>query len=86
MTNPRFSLVEIFCVLAARLGLIHIAIDHFDRADDEDLAGTAWAEKGVALPKRNFRLVDLDDSFEGFPHRVDHRPPQMRTSWVLRPG
>src|SRR5271169_5462704 len=59
--------VEIFRVLAARLGLVGIAINHFNRADDEDFAGGARLEKGVALPKGNFRLIDLDDAFERLP-------------------
>ncbi len=64
-------------MLAAGLGLVDVAINHLDRADDENLAGGARLEKGVALPKRDFRLIDLDDAFERLPHRVDHRPPQL---------
>ena len=54
-------------MLAARLGLVGIAINHFNRADDEDFAGGSRLEKGVALPKGNFRLIDLDNAFREAP-------------------
>jgi hypothetical protein len=62
--------IEIFRVLAARLGLIDVAIDHFDGPDDEDFAGGATLEERIALPKRDFRLIDLDDAFERFAVRI----------------
>jgi hypothetical protein len=65
--------VEIFRMLAARLGLVCIAINHFNRADDEDFAGGSRLEKGVALPKGNFPLIDLNDAFERL--LVARRPP-----------
>jgi hypothetical protein len=60
-----------------RLGQVGIAINHFNCADDENLADDARLEKGVPFPKGNFRLIDLDDAFERLSHRVDHRPPQL---------
>ena len=51
--------VEIFRVFAARLGLVGIAINHLNCADDEDLADDARLEKGVPFPKGNFRLITI---------------------------
>jgi hypothetical protein len=61
-------------VLAARLGFVGVAIDHFNRADDEGLPSGTRLKKGVALPKRKLRLVDLDDAFRGPPARAVRRP------------
>jgi len=69
--------VSRYFALAARLGLVGIAINHFNRADDEDLAGGAKLEKGVALPKGNFRLIDLDDPLQWFAIWIDHRSSQL---------
>ena len=49
-------------MLASRLGLIGVAIDHLDGPGDEDFAGIAGLEKGVAFPEGNFRLIDFDDT------------------------
>ena len=43
--------IEVFGVLASRLGLIGVAIDHLDGPDDEDFAGIAGLEEGVASRK-----------------------------------
>ena len=69
--------VEIFRVLASRLGLIGVAIDHLDGADDEDLASDAGLEECVALAEGDFRLIDFNDAFERFSVWVDHRSPQL---------
>ena len=42
--------IEVFGVLASRLELIGVAIDHLDGPDDEDFAGIAALEK--ASPSR----------------------------------
>ena len=52
--------IEVFGVLASRLGPIGVAINYFDGPDDEDFAGIAALEKGVAFAEGNFRLIDFD--------------------------
>jgi hypothetical protein len=84
--------IEAFGVLASRLGLIGVAIDHLDGPDDEDFAGIAGLEDGVAFPEGNFRLIDFDDALQGIAIRVDHRPAQFLRpanhgkSWLSRIG
>ena len=69
--------IEIFRVLASRLGLIDVAIDHLDGADDEDFSGVAGLEECIAFAERDFRLIDLDDAFQWFAIWIDHRSPQL---------
>ena len=47
--NAARTRIEIFGVLASRLGLIDVAIDHLDGPDDEDFAGIAGLEECIAL-------------------------------------
>jgi hypothetical protein len=54
--------IEVFGVLASRLGLIGVAIDHLDGPDDEDFAGIAAPEKGVAFAERNFGPIAADSN------------------------
>ena len=56
--------IKIFRAPSSRLGLASAPIDHLDRAGDEDFAGGAGLEKGVADAEGNFRLIHLDDAFE----------------------
>ena len=69
--------IEIFCVLASRLGLIDVAIDCFDGADDEDFSGIAGIEKRIAFTEGDLDLIDFDDSFQPFPVRIDHRSARL---------
>src|ERR1700693_5380453 len=69
--------IEIFRVLASRLGLIGVAINHLDRPDDEDFAGIAGLEECVALAEGDFRLIVFIVPFEMFAVWVDHRSPQL---------
>jgi hypothetical protein len=47
-------------VLAARFGLIGVAVDDLDGANDEDFPGVAGFEECIARAERNFRLVDFE--------------------------
>ena len=67
--------IEIFGVLASRLGLIGVAIDHLDGPDNENLA--AIAGLSIAVAERDFRLIDFDHALQGFTIRVDHRSAQF---------
>ena len=69
--------VEVFGVFASRLGLVRVAIDHFDRARDQDFAGPVGIEECVVGAKGDFRLIDFDDAFEKFAVRIDHGAPQL---------
>ena len=69
--------IEIFGVLASRLGLVGVAINHLDGHGDEDFAGIVALEKGFAFAEGNFRLIDFDDALQGIAIRVDHRPAQL---------
>ena len=62
-------------MLASRLGPIGVAINYFDGPDDEDFAGIAALEKGVAFAEGNFRLIDFDDALQGiaFGSTIDRR-------------
>ena len=75
--NAARARIEIFCVPASRLGLIDVAIDHLDGANDEDFAGGAGLEECIAFAERDFRLIDLDDSLQWFTVWIDHRSPQL---------
>ena len=66
-----------FACFSSWLGLIGVAIDHFDGAGDEDFPGVAGIEECVACAEGDFRLIDFDDPFEGVPVRIDHRSPQL---------
>ena len=57
--------IEIFGVLASRLGLVGVAINHLDGPGDEDFAGIVALEKGFAFAEGNFRLIDFDDALQG---------------------
>ncbi len=69
--------IEVFPASSSRLGLACGAIDHLDRARDEDLPGGPGLEKGVADAKGNFRLIHFNDSFEKVAVGIDHRAPQL---------
>ena len=69
--------IEVFCVFASRFGLVGVAIDHFDRACDEDFSGVARLEESIADPEWNFRLIDFDDAFERLAVWIDHGAPQF---------
>jgi len=62
---------------ASWLGLTGVAIDHFDGPGNEDFPGIARIEERVAGAERDFRLIDFDHPFEGFPIGIDHRSPQL---------
>jgi hypothetical protein len=51
-------------VLASRLGLIDVAINHLDGADDEDFSCIAAIEKRIASTEGDFGLIDFDDSLQ----------------------
>ena len=42
-----------------------------------DFAGLAGIKERVASAKGNFRLIELNDPFERFAVRIDHRSPQL---------
>ena len=69
--------VEVFGVFASRLGLVRVAINHFDRACDQDFARPVGIEESVVGAKGDFRLIDFDDAFERFAIRIDHGAPQL---------
>ena len=69
--------VEIFRVIASRFGPMGVAFNHLDSADDEDFAGVAGLEKRIVFTERHFGLIDLDDVFEKFAIRINHRAPQL---------
>jgi hypothetical protein len=58
-------------VFASRFGLVCVAINHFDRACDEDFSSVARLEESIADPEWNFRLIDFDDAFERFAVWID---------------
>ena len=60
--QPTRTGVEILRALAPRLGPAGAAIDHFDRASNQDFAGGAGLEERVAGAEGNLRLVHLDDA------------------------
>jgi hypothetical protein len=61
-----------------RLGfLTGVAIDHLDGPGNEDFPGVAGIEEWVAGAERDFRLIDFNHPFEGFPVGIDHRSPQL---------
>ena len=64
-------------MLASRLGLIDVAIDHLDGPDDEDFAGIAGLEECIAFTEGNFRLIDFDDPLQWFAIWIDHRSSQL---------
>jgi hypothetical protein len=69
--------VEILRTLAPRLGPAGAAIDHLDRAGDQDFAGGAGLEERVAGAERKLRLVHLDNPFEKIAVGIDHRAPKL---------
>jgi hypothetical protein len=48
-----------------------------DGPGNEDFPGGAGIEERVAGAERDFRLIDFDHPFEGFPIGIDHRSPQL---------
>ena len=64
-------------MLAWRLGLIGVAIDHLDGPDARNLAAVAGLEESIAVAERDFRLIDFDHALQEFPIRVDHRSAQF---------
>ena len=64
-------------MLTSRLRLIDVAIDHLDGPNHENFAGISSFEERIAFPKRDFRLIDLDDTFQWFAIRIDHRSAQL---------
>jgi hypothetical protein len=69
--------VEILRTLAPRRGPAGAAIDHLDRAGDQDFAGGAGLEERVAGAERKLRLVHLDNPFEKIAVGIDHRAPKL---------
>ena len=63
--------------LAPGLRLVGVALDDLDRSGNRNLPRVAGLEERVANPERNLRLIDLDDAFEKFSVRIDHRAPQF---------
>src|SRR5271166_1683186 len=70
--QPTRTGVEILRALAPRLGPAGAAIDHFDRAGDQDFTAAAGLEECVADSEGNLRLVHLDDAFEKLAVGIDH--------------
>ena len=64
-------------MFAAWFGLMGVAFNHLDSADDEDFAGAAGFEKRIAFTERDFGLIDFDDAVEKLAIRIDHRAPQF---------
>ena len=75
--NATGTRVEIFGVLAARLGLVGVAFDHLDGAYDEDFSRVAAFEESVAFPEGDFRLIDFDHAFQRLAIWIDHRAPEL---------
>ena len=71
--------VERLRTLAPRLGSAGTAIDHLDRAGDQDFAGGAGLEERVAGAERKLRLAHLDNPFEKIAVGIDHRKNTTRT-------
>ena len=69
--------IDIFGVLAARVRLIGVAINHLDGSDHQDFSGVARLEKGVAFTQWDFRLIDFNDPFERVSIWINHRSPQL---------
>ena len=55
--NAAGTCVEIFGVFASRFGLIGVALDDFDSADDDDFAGVSGFDECIAFAKG--RLIPL---------------------------
>ena len=69
--------VEIFRVFASRFGLMGVAFNHLDSADDGILPALPGSKNLSPSRERNFGLIDFDDAFEKFAIRIDHRTPQF---------
>ncbi len=76
-SNAARTRIKVFRVLASRLGLVGVAIDHFNSADDEDFARIARLEECIAFAEGDFGLIDFDDSLQRLPVRIDHRSAQL---------
>jgi kumamolisin len=59
-------------------GLTGVTIDHLDSPGNEDFPRIAGIEERVAGAERDFRLIDFDHPFEGFPIGIIDR----RSFWV----
>ena len=69
--------IDILGVLAARLSLIGVAINHLDRSYHDDFGGIAWFEESVAFTQWDFRLIDFDDPFERIAIWINHGSPKL---------
>jgi len=69
--------IDIFGVLATRVSLIGVAINHLDGPDHDDFSGIARFEEGIAFTQWDFRLIDFDDPFQRVPIWIDHRSPKL---------
>ena len=76
-SNAARTGIEIFRVLASRLGLIAVVIDHLDGPDDKNFPRITRLEEGIAFTERNFRLIDLNDPLQWLAIRINHRSPQL---------
>ena len=75
--NATRTRVEIFRVLASRLRLVGVALDHLDGAYYEDFARVSALEEGIAFAEGDFRLIDFDDAFQRFAIRIEHRAAEF---------
>ena len=77
--------IEIFGVLASRLGLIGVALDHLDSPYDEDFTGIAALKESIAFAEWNFRLIHFNNSFQRFAIRsnIDRRSFCVSSQAVL---
>ena len=76
--NAARTRIEIFRVLAPRLGLIDVVIDHLDGAHDKDFSNIDGLKECITFAEGHFRLIDLDDSLQRFAIRIDHRSALLR--------
>jgi hypothetical protein len=51
-------------VFASRLGLVGVALDHLDRAYNEDFSNVAALKDSIAFAERDFRLIDFNDALQ----------------------
>jgi hypothetical protein len=65
------------CLLAARLGLVGLAFNHLNSADDEHFPGIPAFEERVAFAEGDFRLIDFNHAFQGLTIWIEHRAPQL---------
>jgi len=71
------SRVQIFGVLAARLGFVGVAFNHLNGADDDHFPRIPAFEERVAFAEGDFRLIDFNHAFQGFTIWIDHRAAEL---------